>query len=97
MKLAHIIATPSYVHEVLCTLGVVQVQPIAPSFLQVPIPPSGSSASCSHIVRLGNNVQEYNKAYNASTGDNSFCLGGKQLSRLVRPSSSTFEQQSKSS
>ena len=94
---AHIIATPADVHEVLRTLGVVQMQPVAPPTLQAPMPQSISSDSSAQIVRPGNNVQEYQKAYNASTGDHWFCLYGKKLSRSVRPSSSTFEQHCKTS
>ena len=97
LQSAHIIATPSDVHEVLRTLGVVQMQPVAPPTLQAPIPPSISSASSAQIVQPGNNVQEYQKAYNASTGDHWFCLCGKKLSRSVRPSHSRFEQHCKTS
>ena len=97
LQSAHIIATPADVHEVLRTLGVVQMQPVAPPTLQAPMPPSTSSDSSAQIVRPGNNVQEYQKAYNASTGDHWFWLCGKKLSRSVRPSSSTFEQHCKTS
>ena len=69
----------------------------APPTLQAPMPPSISSATSAQIVRPGNNVQEYQKAYNASTGDHWFCLRGKKLSRSVQPSSSTFEQHCKTS
>ena len=73
------------------------MQQVAPPTLQAPMPPSISSDSSAQIVRPGNNVQEYQKAYNASTGDQWFCLCRKKLSRSVRPSSSTFEQQCKTS
>ena len=97
LQSAHIITTPADVHEVLRTLSVVQKQPVAPPTLQAPLPPSISSDSSAQIVRLGNNVQEYQKAYNASIADHWFCLCGKKLSRSVRPSSSTFEQHCKTS
>ena len=58
LQSAHIIATPSDVHEVLHTLGVVQMHPVAPPMLRAPMPPSSSSASFAQI-RLGNNVQGY--------------------------------------
>ena len=45
LQSAHIIATPADVHEVLRTLGVLQMQPVAPSTLQAPMPPSISSDS----------------------------------------------------
>ena len=48
-------------------------------------------------MRVGNNVQEYQKAYNSSTDDYWFCLCGKRLSRAVGLSSSTFEQHYKTS
>ena len=85
-------AATSDVHEVLCTFWVVQMQPVSPHTLQAPIPPSASSPSRLQVVQPRNNVQEYDKAYNASIGTQWFCLCGKKLSRLVRPSSSTFEQ-----
>ena len=97
LQSADIIATPADVHEVLRTLGVLKMQPVAPPTLQAPMPPSISSYSSAQIVRPGNDVQECQKAYNASTGDHWFCLYGKKLSRLVRPSSSTFEEHCKTS
>ena len=97
LQSAHIIATPADVHEVLRTLGVVQMQTVAPPTLQAPMPPGIYSDSSAQMVRPGNNVQEYQKAYNASTGDHWFCLCRKKLSRSVRPSSSTFEQHCKTS
>ena len=65
LQSAHIIAPPSDAHDMLSTLEVMQMQPVAPPTLQVPILPSGSSASFSQIARPRNNVQEYNKAYDA--------------------------------
>ena len=62
LQSAHIIATPSYVHEVLRTLRVVQTQINAPPMLQVPKPPCGSLASSSQVVRPSDNVEEYNAA-----------------------------------
>ena len=56
LQSAHIIATPADVHEVLHTLGVLQMQPIAPPTLKAPMPPSISSDSSAQIVRPGNNV-----------------------------------------
>ena len=61
------------------------------------MPPSSSLASSAQIVRPGNTVEEYQKAYNASTSDHWFCLCWKKLSKLVRPSRSTFEQHGKPS
>ena len=58
LQSAHIIATPADVHEVLRTLGVVQIQPVAPPTLQAPMPPSISSDSSAQIVRPGNNVHQ---------------------------------------
>ena len=95
LQSAHIIATHADVHEVLRTPGVLQMQLVAPRALQAPMPPSISSDSSAQIVRPGNNVQEYQKAYKASSGDHWFCLCGKKVSRSVRPSSSTFEQRCK--
>ena len=44
---AHIIATPFDVHQVLRTLGVVQMQPVAPPMVHTTTPPSCSSGSTS--------------------------------------------------
>ena len=92
LQSAHIIATLADAHEVLHTLGIVQMQPVAPPTLQAPVPPSISSATFAQILRFGNNVLQHQKAHNASTGDHWFCWCGIKLSRLVRPSGSTFEQ-----
>ena len=74
LQSADIIATTANVDEVLRTPGVLQMQPVAPPTLQASMPPSISSDSSVQIVRPGNNVQEYQKAYNASNGDHWFCL-----------------------
>ena len=97
---AHIIATSADVHEVLRTLGVVQMHLVAPPTLQAPMPASISSASSTQIVRLGNDVQEYQKAYNAPMVATGFACAGKSclnqcgqavayLSNTARPASNT--------
>ena len=58
LQSTHIIATPADVHGVLRTLGVVQMQLVAPPTLQAPMLPSISLASSAQIVRRGNKVQE---------------------------------------
>ena len=45
LQSTHIIATPADLHEVLRTLGVVQIPPVAPPTLQAPMPTSISSAA----------------------------------------------------
>ena len=71
------------------------MQTVVPPTLQAPMPPSVYPACSAQIVQPGNNVQEYKKAYKASTGDHWFYLCGKKLSGSVRRSISTLEQHCK--
>ena len=83
LQAAHIIATPADLHEVLRTLGVVQMQPVAPPTLQAPMPPSISSDSSAQIVRPGNNVQEYQKALILAVADDDRPLLQRRVARLI--------------